>query len=325
MNKRLIAVSLTFLTLPTIAWSAAEHCNALLNLGLYNVAQSSSAADGQSMSKSTFCSADYSMIDQSSTQAAAIKASYGLFSGGASGSASSRDIEIKQSSVCTSGFSSAAYSDKASEYARVVYQGSLDAWNKCQTLASKGLVFEVLPSSSLQGVSVIMTAPTGLKAKFMGVTQFGQGHSDCTTTLNGVLKNVGPSTPIAMTAASKVTVNCSRQMETVGDDLIADQQDLVFSTSADTMTVPLAAIGSMARATADQIKADANTSIEDKIAPINSQVNDLNNKINIVKSKSYITSECRIASSNSWDASGASQAYCNSDEVMTGGGGRLSK
>jgi hypothetical protein len=263
---RLKILAVTSLMLPTLVWSAGESCNALLNLGLYNVTQSSSAADGESMSKSTFCSADYSKIDESSSQAVAIKASYGLFSGGASGSASSRQIQETQSSVCTSGFSSSAYSNQASDYARVVYQGSLDAWNKCQQLANKGLAFEVQPSSTLQGVSVTITAPTGLAARFSGVQQYGVGQSNCQTTINGKIINFSKSNPLLavpfkFTAASRLTLNCTRQMDTIGNDLIADAQDLVFVTSADNLTVPLAEIGSLSRASVDQIKADVTASI----------------------------------------------------------------
>ena len=277
-------LALTSLVLPNIAWSASESCNALMNLGLYNVAQSSNAADGQSMSKSTFCSFDYSLLDKSSTQAAAIKGSYGPASGAASASASDSEIQQTQKSICTSGFNSSAYSNQASAYSRTVYQGSLDAWNKCQTLANKGLVFDIQPSSTLQGVSVSITAPTGLAAKFYGLTQYGVGHSDCSMSANGKLLNVGSSTPFRFTAASKVTINCTRQMEANGQDLIADAQDLVFVTSADNLTVPLAGIGSLARSTVDQIKADisANTqiAINQAVSPISSNVSGLTSQVN---------------------------------------------
>ncbi len=59
-NMTSLKLALSLLLLPNLAWSAGESCNALLNLGLYNVNQSSSASDAQAMSLSTFCSADYS-------------------------------------------------------------------------------------------------------------------------------------------------------------------------------------------------------------------------------------------------------------------------
>jgi hypothetical protein len=284
------------LTLPGMAWSVGETCNALLNLGLYNVSQTSSSTDAQSLSKSTFCSADYSRTDISSSTKASIKASYALFSG--SGSVTVNDSEIiqKQSSVCTAGFNSSAYSNSTTAYSRTVYQGALDAWNKCQELANRGLVFEVLPSSTMQGVTTVITTPTGFTTKFLGVTQFGVGRSSCTTTVNGTLVNVGPSTPINMTAASKVTVNCARQMTQIGTDLVADAQDLVFVTSADTLMVPLASVGSLARETSDQVKADAlvqakraiNLALvapKASISTLTTNVDDLKNKDSIFSRK----------------------------------------
>ena len=172
---------------------------------------------------------------------------------------------------------------------RVVYQGSLDAWNKCQQLANKGLAFEVQPSSTLQGVSVTITAPTGLAARFSGVQQYGVGQSNCQTTINGKIINFSKSNPLLavpfkFTAASRLTLNCTRQMDTVGNDLIADAQDLVFVTSADNLTVPLAEIGSLSRATVDQIKADISAStqsaINQAVSPISSNVNSLSANFN---------------------------------------------
>jgi len=280
--------SLIALVATDIAWSAGESCNALLNLGLYNVSQSSSAEDAQAMAKSTFCSYDYSRSDISIEKSAAVKGAYKVFSVAASGSSNRTEIIETQKSVCKGNFNSNDYSNTASAYSRTVYQGALDAWNKCQDLASKGLIFEVQPSSTLQGLSVIITAPTGLSAKFLGVSQYGAGHSDCTTSVNGKLRNVGPSTPVKITAARKVTVNCTRQMVSIGQDLIADAQDLVFVTSADTLTVPLAAIGSLARATVDQVKAEvsANTQniVNQALIQPNNSINSLVGSVNSLQS-----------------------------------------
>ncbi len=275
--KKLALISLALVS-PLTANATGESCNSLLNLGLYNVAQSSSVADGQSLGMSTFCSADYSNSSISSSQAASIEASYGLFSGGASGSASRQEIITKQSQLCTSGFNSSKYSNQTSNYSKTIYQGALDAWNQCQALANKGLVFSVQPSSTMQGVSVSITAPTGLAAVFSGVTQFGSGQSICSSTVNGKALTIGPSTPFKFTAASKVTINCTRQMQATGADLTADAQDLVFVTSADNLTVPLAAIGNFSRVTADKIKAD----IANAVAPLAKQtsVNSLTTKVN---------------------------------------------
>ena len=175
-----VAVLATLTTfIPHVAWSGGESCNALLKLGLYNVTQSSSSIDAQSLITSTFCSYDYSQISETDTSALAIKAAYGLFSGGASGSVSKQDIITKQSSVCTSGFGSSKYIQNTSDYSKTVYQGSLDAWNKCQEIAAQNLSFNVQPSSTMQGVSVSISVPSGYDAWFYGVEQYGAGRSDC--------------------------------------------------------------------------------------------------------------------------------------------------
>lgn len=255
MNKNVLVI-FALCVLPQVAWSVGEHCNALLDLGLYNVSQSSSATDAETIALSSFCAYDYSKNDLSQSQRLSVEGSYGFFSAGASGSVSRDEVIETQRSVCTSGFGSSIYRNRASVFSRNVYQGSLTAWNKCQELAGNGLHFEIQPSSTLQGVTVVLTAPTGLSARFFGVTQFGAGRSDCITSVNGSLVEVGPSTPIRMTAAKKVTISCARQLEAIDDDLVADAQDLVFHTSADTLTVPLAPIGHLSRVTADALKAE---------------------------------------------------------------------
>ncbi|WP_284195499.1 phage tail protein [Chitinimonas prasina] len=252
---RKIIPAILFVAIP-VASSAAGTCNAILNMGLYNTSAASSSTDAESLALSTFCSADYSNNSTLSTQSAQIEASYGLFSGGAGGNASKQDIITKQSQVCTLGFNSSAYSNKTSGYSKTIYQGSLDAWNKCLQIAAKGLEFSILPSSTLQGITVVITAKSGLSAIYYGVEQFGSGTSKCTTMANGKVLNPSASDPFIFSAASNVTITCKRNLIVKGSDLSADAQDLVFVTSADSMTVPLAAIGNFSRVTADKIKSD---------------------------------------------------------------------
>ena len=253
ISKFALAVLLLTLTLFTnLAWSG-ESCNALLKLGLYNVTQSSSSIDAQSLITSTFCSYDYSQISETSQQAASIKAAYGLFSGGASGSVSRQDIITKQSSVCTSGYDSSKYISNTAAYSKTVYQGSLDAWNQCQAIASQNLNLNVQPSSTMQGVSVSISVPSGYDAWFYGVAQYGAGRSDCSVYGSNGLMNVTPTSPVKVNAASLLTVSCARQMDKVGNDFFADAQDLVFITSKSNLTVPLAAMGNLSRITVDQI------------------------------------------------------------------------
>ena len=127
----------------------------------------------------------------------------------------------------------------------------------------------------MQGVSVSITVPPGYDAWFYGVSQFGAGHSDCSVFGSNGLMNVTMTSPVRFNAASSLTVSCARQMEKIGNDYFADAQDLVFITSRDNLTVPLAPMGSLLRITADQINAQtdnkilaATTQISSKFLPI---------------------------------------------------------
>ncbi len=264
--------------------SFADSCDALLKAGIYNTTQSSSAEDSQSLAKSTFCSADYSNTQTSSSQRAAINASYGLFSGGASGAASDSEIVTKQSQVCTSGFNSSAYSNQASYYSRTVYQGSLDAWNQCQALAGRGVIFETQLDSGLQGVSVTLSTVAGTSGKFLGMSQMGTGRFLCRTTLpargtslTGKVITIDASTAFTFDSASKLTINCQRQMiKDAANNLNADAQTLVFNTSAGAYQVPMAAIGSLSRTSVDkamaQISAAALANVQAALSVTNQNV-----------------------------------------------------
>jgi hypothetical protein len=84
-NIHKIVLSLTIANIfsPTTSFAidGFNSCNALLTTGIYNRSQSSSTTDSESVSKSSFCSADYSKVEKGSSQAASIEASYGLFGG----------------------------------------------------------------------------------------------------------------------------------------------------------------------------------------------------------------------------------------------------
>ncbi len=281
-NLKLLSLVAISLTLPSLAWSG-DSCNSLLKLGLYNVTQSSSSIDAQSLVTSTFCSFDYSKIEETSTSAAAIKAAYGLFSGGASGSVSKQEIITKQSSVCTSGFDSSKYNSNTTAYSKTVYQGSLDAWNKCQEIAAQNLNFNVQPSSTMQGVSVSISVPPGYDAWFYGVAQYGSGHSDCSVFGSNGLINVTMTSPVKFNAASSLTVSCARQMEKIGNDFFADAQDLVFITSRDNLTVPLAPMGSLSRLTVDQINGQTDGKIKAQVKPISTNLSGLTTNFNNLK------------------------------------------
>lgn len=244
---------------------AGESCNALLQAGIYNINNTSNAVDSRTMAMSTFCQADYSKIDKSSSQAAAISGSYGPVSGGASGSASESQITETQRNICTSGFNSSAYSSQASSYSQAIYQGALDAWNKCQALSSFGVNFDMQPDPTMQGVTVTISANSGSTYQFQGLIQTGTGRSTCQTTLpartgslSGQVITVDASTSFPFSASNKLTVACSRNMVNDGrGGLSADAQRLIFNTSAGPYQVDLARVGSLSRISADDVISQA--------------------------------------------------------------------
>jgi len=263
-NKLAIFCSFLALTSPAGVSFAADSCNALLTVGIYNVSQSSSANQGESLAKSTFCSADYSLSSTTSTQQASIKASFSFFSGGASGSTSDTQIIETQKNVCTSGFNSSSYSNEATSYSRTIYQGALDAWNQCNALASKGLNFEIQTDNTMQGVTVsLSTASTGTTGKFLGLSQTGLGTSVCkTTTSTGQVVTLAENTLFSLSSAKKLTVICKRKLKSDGNgNLFADAQSLIFNTSTGAYQVPLSGIGSLARSTVDQATSEIRTAV----------------------------------------------------------------
>ncbi|SJM92924.1 hypothetical protein [Crenothrix polyspora] len=276
MNKVTPLVLIGFLA-PIVSY-AAESCNDLLTVGIYNVTNSSSASDGQFIGKTTFCAADYKNSSISKSMKASIEASYALFSGGASGSVSSAEIIQTQKNVCTSGFNSSAYSNQANETSRIIYQGALDAWNQCNALANRGLNVEIQPDSTMQGVAVTFSTATGNSTKLLGLTQLGLGKSICNTQVNGKVVTVGNSTTLGINSSSKLTIICERQMNKDSKgDLFADAQTLVFNTSTGAYQVPLSGTGVLAHATVvqalGQIRTAVNKSVNASLVKSNKSIN----------------------------------------------------
>ncbi len=278
-KRNFLALTIASIIFPTASFAVDgfNSCNALLTAGIHNITDSSSAIDSESMAASTFCAYDYSNEQTTSSQKASIEASYGLFDGGASGSASASQIKTKQSSICTSGFGSEKYSSRATSFAKNVYQGSLDAWNKCQSLAQQGVNFEVIPEQSGQGATVTLsTTSSGTSVNFNGLDQIGLGRSICTTTRNsntgsstGKVLTVDKTTSLKFNSASKLTITCERQMSNDGKGgLFADAQTLVFNTSAGSYQVPMVTIGLSPRVTVEQAVANLQSSVNSQIAQI---------------------------------------------------------
>jgi microcystin-dependent protein len=280
-NKNLFVVvafnSLTFLSTLSFAEDGFNSCNALLQAGIYNTSQTDNANDSELLRKSSFCAYDYSKVQESSAQATSIQASYGLFDGGVKHQATKSEIVEKQTSVCQNVFGSEKYSSKASSFARNVYQGSLDAWNRCQSLQQKGVNFDLQTSQNLQGVTLeLSTSSIGSTVNFNGLDQIGLGRSICTTTRNasngsstGKVLTVDKTTSLKFNSSSKLAITCERQMSGDGKGgLYADAQTLVFNTSAGSYQVPMVAIALAPRIPVEEAVAKLESSV-------NSQINNL--------------------------------------------------
>lgn len=270
-------IVIVFSPIASFADSGFNSCNALLKAGIYNTSQTNSSVDSQSLKKSSFCAYDYSKVEKNTKESAAIEASYGLFDGAASGSTSSGSIINTQKTECTSGFGSNKYSSQASQFAQNVYQGSLDAWNRCQTLSQQGVNFDLQVDQSMQGATVTLsTSSSGSTVNFNGLDQIGLGRSICTTTRNsntgsstGKVLTVDKTTSLKFNSASKLTITCERQMSGDGKGgLFADAQTLVFNTSAGSYQVPMVTIGLSPRVTIDQVVADIQAGVNSQIAQV---------------------------------------------------------
>lgn len=241
---------------------------------MYNIAQSDTSSDSQSLITSSFCSANYSLEDKSSSKAAEIRASYGLFSGSASASVSDASISTQQTSTCTQGYDSSKYSSSAKSYTKNIHQGSLDAFNTCQQNAANNtaIKFELIPDSTMQGVAVTLSTSNGSTVTLTGITQIGSGHSICKTQLParnassaGRQIIVDGNTTVSV-AGNKVTFTCNRELVDDGKGaLYADAQTLYFNTSAGTYPVAMAPIGALSRVSIAQAKSEISADLNAKI------------------------------------------------------------
>lgn len=289
MQKNKLAIWFSFLAFvcPGIT-VAADSCNALLTVGIYNVTQSSSATEGKSLAKSTFCSANYSLNSTTSSVQASIKAAYGLFSGGASGSITDSQIIETQKNVCTSGFNSSIYSNEASNNSWTVYQGALDGWNQCNNLASKGINVEIQAVNTMQAVTVsLSTSLTGIGSKFLGLSQSGLGTSVCKATTAGRAIKLAENMTFNLSSSDKLTVICKRVIKKDSKgNFYANAQTLTFNTSSGILQLPLSGIGSLPRFTVEQAKAEIESAVAAGVAKdVNNQLTNQQNQITALQTK----------------------------------------
>ncbi|MGI9212091.1 MAG: hypothetical protein ACR2HF_06425, partial [Methylococcaceae bacterium] len=277
------------LTLPNLAHAIGENCSALLNLGKYNVTQNGSAEDAQALVLSTFCSSDFSKPN-TDNQTALIRSAYRFFSDSDPASAPTSDIINAQASVCKGNFDKNSYLQNVPASSKSVYEESVSAWNRCLALANKGVIFDVQTSSDLLGLDVAMSVQSNsVFVKLNSVTQRGFGKSTCKLNNNGQLTLIDPNkqTPVILSTANKVMVNCERNKNgsSNGQDVYVNQQELVFQTSLDTLTIPLAGTANFSRMSANQLTAQINQQMDSKIAATNSAVAGVQTSVATVQTK----------------------------------------
>jgi len=171
------------------------------------------------------------------------------------------------------------------------------------------------PDPTMQGASVTFSSGNGSVFTFKGVKQTGSGRSTCHTTLparagsiRGKELTVDKSTSLKFDASSDLSITCERQMISDADgNLSADDQTLLFDTSAGTYPVYLGAVGLLSRQSADAVLASVQAATAEQIKQVRT---DSANLVGTLKSNIGIN--CVSVSAN------GRNAYCPSGYIVTG-------
>lgn len=199
--KYRILVSVLILAANThlMADEAAETCNALLDHGIQNTQTASAEYDYLAALSDEYCQSDYSAMNatKSASFSAAVKTVPVSLTGAAT------DTKTKHSNFCRD-FKSLAV-NKSSQFSKTtnIFQGALDAWNRCQLLASKTLIIQPSFTADRKSVSFAMSTPSSANYVFTGVDTTNMKCS-----IRG--KNVGPSEKRQLTSTATV-MNCLRE------------------------------------------------------------------------------------------------------------------
>ncbi|EKO3419709.1 hypothetical protein NXE12_000057 [Vibrio fluvialis] len=137
-------ISLAF-TLIVVSLNATaeefEHCNALIEHGVTNVTKYMSADHSLAYKWYSNCGQDFSNASDSSVRSASISV-FGYGSGGAGSNSQHLRTRLKQ--WCDKNAEFASTKQDLYEEARIISEPALDAWNKCQAIAQKGI--NIIPS-----------------------------------------------------------------------------------------------------------------------------------------------------------------------------------
>jgi microcystin-dependent protein len=142
--RLLTSWSVASLALSISPASAQDRCVALVQNGLFNTFRTSSGNSNLSQAQTQFCS-DFNSFKQSGVQGN-LGVSFGLFSGSANVSQS--QIEAVGQAVCSSSLSNSAANSMLSSFSSVVDPSVTAAFTNCVNASSRGLIFDLQPSSS---------------------------------------------------------------------------------------------------------------------------------------------------------------------------------
>lgn len=242
---------------PTLYGSAAttrRNCDSILQNGFYDISQSASREQAESVHKASFCSYDYSSTDISSSTKATIQAEYKFFSASGSYETDDRKVIQTQKQVCTSGFDSSKYLKDTSNYTKTVHDRVVDAWDRCQSLGDKGVIFDLETDATLSGAVVTVITAAGMQARLLGVSTVGKGKSICVTNVGSGRVPINEDTVMTIDSNTVITITCNRDKRLEGDDEVMDEQMLVVSTSVGNYTVPFSATTLAGTSTIDLIQ-----------------------------------------------------------------------
>lgn len=201
MPRRLIA--LMIVSLATSAFGQDNNCNALLNHGVENTQLSSTDYDFLSSVADEYCNMEYSSLDskKSASFGAVVKSIPVSLTGNAS------DTKTKHSNFCRN-FSSLTVA-KTSQFAKTstIFQGALNAWNRCQELDAKELSITPRFTADNRSVSFTMFTRSSATFVFTGVDTIG-----ATCTIAG--KTVGPNEHKALNSTATV-MQCVRNSQRI--------------------------------------------------------------------------------------------------------------
>ena len=229
------AIAGSLLLLAT-APSHSDDCNELIRLGLHNVQNNVSVHDSLTAAYRLFCEASYS--SSSSSRRSSMEASFsvfGFFGIGGGGGRSSSLTQTEWDKVCEDDDLREelyAYELLQSE---TIFQGSLDAWERCLSLNARGLETDIRPTSDSTGGSFDLYWTGSGKADFLGIDQPDLGPAECTVTTAG--KNGLSAAPVLADTQFKLSTkaanfSCMRSVHALSDGTLgADALRLTVKTS----------------------------------------------------------------------------------------------